>query len=69
MVRPKVKKQSLKSGLIFPLIRNCKIYRLTTKESLEFYNKNDWKCSKSSLFDWKNRYEQDIQKLRLEVSN
>jgi hypothetical protein len=60
MNRPKVQKQLQQSGLIFPLIKSCKIHRLTTKESLEFCHKNDWKCSKSSFFDWKNRYEQDI---------
>jgi hypothetical protein len=59
MIRPKVQNQSPKSGLIFPLIRNCKIHRLTTKESLEYCHKNNWKCSKSSFFEWKNNYEQD----------
>jgi len=41
---------------------------LTTKESLEFCHKNDWKCSKSSYFDWKNRYEQDVGNRFLEIA-
>ncbi len=68
MVRPSIHIQSQKSGLIFPLIRSCKIHRLTTKESLEFCHKNDWKCSKSSYFDWKNRYEQDVGNRFLEIA-
>ena len=68
MARQKVQKQSQKSGQIFPLIRSCKIHRLTTKESLQFCYKNDWKCSKSSFFDWKNRYEQDMGNRFLEIA-
>jgi hypothetical protein len=68
MVRHNIQTQTQKSGLIFPLIRSCKIHRLTTKESLEFCHKNDWKCSKSSFFDWKNRYEQDVGNRFLEIA-
>ena len=59
MGRPKVQNQEQKLGLIFPLIRNCKIFRLDTKESLEYCNKNNWKCSRSSFFEWKRKYEND----------
>lgn len=68
MVRPNTHNQSQKHGLIFSLIRSCKIHRLTTKESLEFCHKNNWKCSKSSYFDWKNRYEQDVGNRFLEIA-
>jgi hypothetical protein len=68
MVRLNIQNQSQKSGLIFSLIRSCNIHRLTTEESLEFCHKNNWKCSKSSYFDWKNKYEQDVGNRFLEIA-
>jgi len=68
MDRLKVQNYSKEIGLIFPLIKICKIHRLTTKESIEYCHKNNWKCSRSSFFEWKNRYEQDIGNRFIEIA-
>ena len=64
----KIQNHSKEIGLIFPLIKNCKIHRLTTKESIEYCHKNNWKCSKSSFFEWKNRYEENIGNRFIEIA-
>jgi hypothetical protein len=63
-----IQNHSKEIGLIFPLIKICKIHRLTTKESIEYCHKNNWKCSRSSFFEWKNRYEQDIGNRFIEIA-
>ena len=68
MIGHKVQNYSKEIGLIFPLIKNCKIHRLTTKESIEYCHKNNWKCSKSSFFEWKKRYEENIANRFLEIA-
>ena len=64
----KVQNHSKEIGLIFPLIKICKIHRLTTNESIEYCHKNNWKCSRSSFFEWKNKYEQNSGNRFLELA-
>lgn len=68
MDRLKVQNHSKEIGLIFPLIKICKIHRLTTNESIEYCHKNNWKCSRSSFFEWKNKYEQNSGNRFLELA-
>jgi len=64
----RVTKHAAKMSLVYPLIKQMKIYRMTNNQCLELLEENNIEISERQLQRWKKEFEDDIHPKFLKIA-